>query len=140
MKSQNYIKVVNIYDCTLLDSNVPAASFSDVMSIFSDKTWYNNNVNRNQQIIHMISYGIYQKGYDHWLKLLEAELLKEKKFEILQQTYSKRGANFVHASPIALGSNAMKNSTITHSNSNDEYIQIHEKSSRYNSISEDEGK
>ena len=94
MKSQNYIKVVNIYDCTLLDSNVPAASFSDVMSIFSDKTWYNNNVNRNQQIIHMISYGIYQKGYDHWLKLLEAELLKEKKDRNFAANIFKKKSKF----------------------------------------------
>ena len=38
------IRVINLYGGTLPDSNVPPASFSDIMLIFSYKTWYNDNV------------------------------------------------------------------------------------------------
>ena len=56
---------MNLYGLAMPGSNVPAASFSDCMLIFSDKTWYNDNFIKKQTIIHMICNDIYQKGYDH---------------------------------------------------------------------------
>ena len=75
-----------MYGCTMPNSNVPPTSFSDIMLIFSDKFWYNDDVIKKRTIVHMVCYGIYRKGWDHWLKGIEANWLKDNKL----QFHSKR--------------------------------------------------
>ena len=55
------IRAMHLYGCTMPDSNVPLSSFSDIMLIFSDKTWYNDNAIKKQSIIHMICCEIIKK-------------------------------------------------------------------------------
>ena len=96
-----------MYACTMPDSNISIASFSDIMSIHSDKTWYNDNIVKKQYIYsHDLLWNLSKRIYP-LTKIIRSWLVERKELEISQQTYLRRGASFVHENCIALLSNAM---------------------------------
>ena len=122
------IRVMNMYGCTMPNSNVPPTSFSDIMLIFSDKFWYNDDVIKKRTIVHMVCYGIYRKGWDHWLQGIEANWLKDNNLQISHDTNQRRGTSFVHANLIASSSDSMTKPVQLHmKNAHGEYIQIRKK-------------
>ena len=131
------IRVMNMYGCTMPNSNVPPTSFSDIMLIFSDKFWYNDDVTKKRTIIHMVCYGIYQKGWDHWLQGIEAKWLLDNNLQISQGTNQRRGTSFVHANLIALSTDSMTKPVQLHmKNAHGEYIQIRKKGEKSNTVFE----
>ena len=68
--SQAHKKILQIlgdYDVRIPSSNnQKPKNFDDVMMIISDKQWYQTNQESKRSMIHMITYGIFRRGYNNW--------------------------------------------------------------------------
>ena len=51
----------------------------DIVVIINDKEWYTTQQDSKQALIHMITYGIFRQGYNHWaIKVSKEWLFKYK--------------------------------------------------------------
>ena len=66
------------YHITMVSDNTMfPKNFDDVFSIIADTTWYENNIEFKRNLIYMVGYGIFRKGYNMWAKTLECEWLRK---------------------------------------------------------------
>ena len=76
------------------DSTQRPTNIDDILVIINDKNWYTTQQDTKQTLIHMISYGIFRQGYNHWAIKVSKEWLFTHKIRIdekaLDVTTSKK--------------------------------------------------
>jgi len=60
------VMVFREYNITLPDSNQLPTNIDDILVIINNQEWYTTDKEYKQQLIHMISYGIFRNGYNYW--------------------------------------------------------------------------
>ena len=64
------------YNITMInDTMMHPTNYDDIFSIIADKEWYQTNIDFKRNLIHMVGYGIFRKGYNMWAKNIECEWL-----------------------------------------------------------------
>ena len=57
-------------------------NIDDIISIISDREWYLNNKKKKQQIIYMITYGMFRQGHNQWAYDISSNWLKGKNMKL----------------------------------------------------------
>ena len=52
---------------------------NDIFVLFQDNKWYNQDIERKRNYLHMFQYGIFRLGNDKWARTLENEWMEEYK-------------------------------------------------------------
>lgn len=131
------VQIFREYNVSLPGSNQLPTNMDDIITIINDKVWYTTDQERKQQLIHMVTYGIFRRGYNHWavktcqewlndlhLKLDDTDIndmLEEKKVR------RKKGfvyTNFVQRASNSIADRVQKNMLSNHG----EYISVRYKS------------
>ena len=110
------ISVFRDYNVCLPRTNQMPTNIDDVIIIINDKQWYMEQQDSKQQLIHMITYGIFRSGYNHWafkackewlmkyrLKLDDTEMLED----TLDDKASRRKKGFVYTNLVQRASNSI---------------------------------
>ena len=85
------------YNITMVnDTMMHPKNFDDIFSIIADKEWYRKNIDFKRNLIHMVGYGIFRKGYNMWAKNIECEWLH--KYNITLKHMGMDGCNIVRGS------------------------------------------
>lgn len=81
-------KIVNIFDEYNVKMpgtmNEGPSNFDDVIAIINDKDWYRAKQDVKRNLIHMVSYGIFRRGHNHWAIHAANEWLQKHHVRILQ--------------------------------------------------------
>ena len=73
------LQILNDYDVRIPgSSNQKPKNFDDVITIISDKQWYQTNQESKRSMIHMITYGIFRRGYNNWAVNASKQWLQSK--------------------------------------------------------------
>ena len=132
------VSVFREYNVCLPGTHQRPTNFDDVIIIINDKNWYAEQQEFKQQLIHMITYGIFRSGYNHWaikaskewllkqkLKLNDREMLQE----LVQDKITRRKKGFAYTNLVQRASNSIadriqKNMITNHGH----YIAVRKKS------------
>ena len=63
---EKVVLVFREYNIKMPNSNQLPTNMDDIIAIINDKVWYTTDQEHKQQLIHMITYGIFRSGYNHW--------------------------------------------------------------------------
>ena len=83
------LEIANIqYNLKIKGTDLPCSSIYDVLTIVSEKDWYNSDKPTRINQIYMMVYGITRQGFDQWLVELENEWMN--KYNVTYITKSGR--------------------------------------------------
>ena len=87
-------------------------NFDDVITIISDSYWYQTRQLSKQALIHMVSYGIFRKGYNIWAINAANEWLNKRRIRYIESTSThekkrRRGKGFVYCNLVLRASNSI---------------------------------
>ena len=147
---EKILQVVHEYDVYMpsnTDDKQRPTCMDDVITIITDRSWYENRQHAKRALIHMLAYGIFRKGYNtwaidasnEWLNHQEIVLKYENQHDEHGGLKSKRqGKGFVYSNLVLRASNSIadriqKSMLSAHG----EYIAVRKKHKRhiYESIS-----
>ena len=77
--------------------------FDDIISIISNVNWYKTRQVSKQALIHMVTYGIFRKGYNTWAIEAANEWLNKRNLKLTQG--KRRGKGFVYCNLVLRASN-----------------------------------
>ena len=132
------LSVFREYNVCLPGTNQRPTNFDDVIVIINDKQWYAVQQESKQQLIHMITYGIFRSGYNHWAIKASKEWLSKHKLklddremlhETVQDKTTRRKKGFAYTNLVQRASNSIadriqKNMITNHGH----YISVRKKS------------
>ena len=134
---EKVVMVFREYNIKLPNSNQLPTNMDDVVAIINDKEWYTTDKDMKQQLIHMITYGIFRRGFNHWAVKACTEWLFQHKLKLddsdinnlSHQKTSRRKKGFVYSNFVQRASNSIadriqKNMVSNHG----EYISVRQKS------------
>ena len=117
------------------EHNIAAKNFDDVITIITNKAWYNKNKDANRKLIHMITYGIFRNGYNLWAIQACHDWEKYKRIVLCHALSQKAGeskkrrgkgwvySNFVHRASNFIAEKIQKNMLLAHG----EFIAVRKK-------------
>ena len=79
---EKIISLFREYNIYMPDSTQRPTNIDDILVIINDKNWYTTQQDTKQTLIHMISYGIFRQGYNHWAIKVSKEWLFTHKIRI----------------------------------------------------------
>ena len=79
---EKIISIFREYNICMPGSTQSPTNIDDIIVIINDKDWYTTQQDSKQALIHMISYGIFRQGYNHWAMKASKEWLYKYKIRI----------------------------------------------------------
>ena len=106
------IEVFKDYGVKLPGTNQNPVNFDDIISIITNPDWYSTRQLAKQGIIHMVSYGIFRKGYNIWAIQAANEWLNKNHLKFIDNIEEsnlnkRRGKGFVYSNLVLRASNSM---------------------------------
>ena len=102
------VEVFRDYSVCLPGTNEQPVNFDDLITIISNATWYRSRQLSKQGLIHMVSYGIFRKGYNTWAINAANDWLHRKHLQLKDDnTRSRRGKGFVYCNLVLRASNSI---------------------------------
>ena len=106
------VEVFKDYGVYLPDTNEHPVNFDDIITIISNPDWYKSRQLSKQGLIHMVSYGIFRKGYNIWAMNAAKEWLHQKNLHIMNanaqnDSQRRRGKGFVYCNLVLRASNSI---------------------------------
>ena len=131
------IEIFNDYDVRMQGPNKQRpVNFDDICTIISDKDWYQVNQESKRNLIHMITYGIFRRGYNNWAisecntwqQKYNITLSEDDSTSRLNEKGKRRKKGFVYTNLVLRASNSVadrvqKNMTSSHG----EFISVRKK-------------
>ena len=130
------VMVFREYNITLPDSNQLPTNIDDILVIINNQEWYTTDKEYKQQLIHMITYGIFRNGYNYWAVKACKEWLLKYNLKIdetdintvsnVKTTRRKKGfvyRNFIQRASNSIADRVQKNMISNHK----EYISVRQK-------------
>ena len=98
--AKEILRLAKVYNLICPSDNQIPSSIDDVVSIFGDKGWYDDDVENKRKIIYIITYGIFRKGFNQWVDRAANKWLIEHHIEYDASDHTgkdkRRPKGFVH--------------------------------------------
>ena len=111
---EKIISIFREYNIYMPDSTQRPTNIDDILVIINDKNWYTTQQDTKQTLIHMISYGIFRQGYNHWAMKVSKEWLfthkiriDEKALDITTSKTTRQKKGFVYTNLVQRASNSI---------------------------------
>ena len=84
-------------------------NFDDIITIISNANWYNDRQPSKQALIHMITYGIFRRGYNIWAINTATSWKKEKGIKLVEHkdNIKRKGKGFIYSNLVLRASNSV---------------------------------
>ena len=138
---QKILEIFNDYDVRLQGPNKQKpVNFEDIMSIISDKNWYQTNQESKRNLIHMVTYGIFRRGYNNWaisacntwLQKYNVTLVSDDQADGVSEKGKRRKKGFVYTNLVLRASNSVADRIQkTMTSSHGEFISVRKKNKGY---------
>ena len=112
---EKVVLVFREYNITIPNSKQLPTNMDDIISIINDRVWYTTDQEHKQQLIHMVMYGIFRRGYNHWAVKACKEWLNERHLKLnntdindtLDERKVRRKKGFVYTNFVQRASNSI---------------------------------
>ena len=109
------VQVFREYNISLPGSRQMPTSMDDIITIINDEVWYTTDQEHKQQLIHLVTYGIFRRGYNHWavkacqewLSKLNLQLDDTDINDMLEEKKVRRKKGFVYTNFVQRASNSI---------------------------------
>ena len=112
---EKIISLFREYNVFIPGSTQRPTNMDDALVVINDKNWYTENQDSKQALIHMIMYGIFRRGYNHWavkasqdwLFNYEIRIDENESIKNVQGQNSRQKKGFVYRNLVQRASNAI---------------------------------